>query len=166
VIPTVAGGRWIQNRRRNRSFAVVWGLLAWANTITAVALLFSGMRAGKFGGGLVVFAMFLIMAMITARWAVGCAGAGLLVTEQTVVIRNPWRRREVPVAELRRFAAGYQAGGYGQNPTPGINLELKSGSTYSVWTLGREGFVWNSARNVVGWVAVAQELNELVHSAP
>ncbi len=93
MIPSIEGGRWISNRSRNRSFAIVWGLLAGATAIIAVALLVSGLRVGKTGGGLAVFALFSLAA------------------------------------------------------------------------LAREGVVWNSEKNVVGWVAVARELNALVQSA-
>jgi hypothetical protein len=160
----VSNGRWIRNRWRNGAFAFIWGLLAVGMAIAGAALLVIGIGSGKIGGGLVVFALFLILALFAARWAYGCANAGLLVTDDTVVIRNPWKKREVSVPEVLRFTAALQPAQYG-NPTPGIVLELKAGRACSVWTLANEGFVWNSARNVTEWLATAEALNELVHSA-
>jgi hypothetical protein len=163
MTPAVEAGRWIQNQRRNRSFAVVWGSLAAGSAVIAVVLLIIGLRTDKAGGGVVVFALLFIPALAEARFAFGCTNAGLLVTDQAVVIRNPWKSREVPVSEIRRFTAGKQVAQVG-NPTPGIILELKNGSAYGIWTLAREGFVWNSAKNVDAWGPVAQELNALVQS--
>jgi hypothetical protein len=164
MTPEIKAGRWIENRRRNRSFAVVWELLAAGSAILAVVLLIIGLRSGKAGGGLFVFGLFFLPALAAARFAFGCANAGLLVTDEAVVIRNPWRRREVPVSELRRFTAGMQVAHFG-NPTPGIILELNNGSAYSIWTLARDGFVWHSAKNVVALGPRAQELNALVQSS-
>jgi hypothetical protein len=88
----------------------------------------------------------------------------LLVADGMVVIRNPAKKREIPISDVLRFTAGQQTSGYG-NPTPGVMLELHGGRAYPVWTLAREGFVWNSSRNVAGWVAVADSLNELLRPA-
>jgi hypothetical protein len=141
---------------------MIWALLAAATTAGAIAFLFSGLRNGKPGGGLFLFALFMTLAIATARFAFGCAKAGLLVTEQKVTVRNPRRTYEIPRSELHRFTAGTQAARLG-NPTPGVVLELKSGSVYPVWTLAREGLVWNKANNVSRWTGVAEELNALVH---
>ncbi len=124
----------------------------------------SGFRSEKVGGGLVLFVLFSLGALLEARYAFGCENAGLMVTDGAVVIRNPLRRFEVPISELRRFAAGKQGSQIG-NPTPGIVLELRNGSIFAVWTLAREGFVWNSAKHVVTWTPVAGELNALLQPA-
>ncbi len=118
----------------------------------------------QIGGGLLVLAVFGILSLGAAWYAFGCARAGLLVADGMVVIRKPAKKREIPISDVLRFTAAQQPSGYG-NPTPGVMLELHSGRAYPVWTLAREGLVWNSSRNVTGWVAVADSLNELLRPA-
>ncbi len=154
-------GRWIRNEYRNWSFATYWGLLSVALAAAAAAFLVSDLRNGKTGGGLFVLGLFGALPLARARHAFGCARAGLLITAEEVLIRNPWRSYDLPFASIRGFAARTQAARLG-NPTPGVVLELQDGTACSVWTLAREGLVWNTPRNVRRWDEVARELNGLV----
>ena len=150
-----------QKSQANRVLALIWGLLAAGTAVAGAVFLAVGIVNHNIGGGLVLLALSLIPALPSGRFAYGCVDAGLLVTENAVVLRNPLKKREVAVPDVARFIAGHQPALYG-NPTPGIIMELKDGRSYSVWTLAHEGFVWNSARNVAAWVATAEALNELV----
>jgi hypothetical protein len=105
---------------------VTWGVLAAATAIFGVVVTVSAFATSSVAIGLLVFALFLVPSLLIGRYAVGCAKAGLLVTDQKIVIRNPLRQREVPVADVLRFSAGAQPASYG-NPTPGVVLELKDG---------------------------------------
>ena len=104
------------------------------------------------------------MAIYAGRYAVGCARAGLIIGADGVVIRNPLKTRTVALSDATCFTAAQQPAQHG-NPTPGVVLEVNSGSVYPVWTFAREGLVWNSAKNTAAWQDVAQSLNELLRSA-
>jgi hypothetical protein len=149
------------NRDRNRSFAAVWGLIAGASAIVGGLYFATDVRNGHIGAGLVVLAVFGGLTLGPARYAFGCARAGLLIDRGTVVIRNPGRTRELPLSDVHRFVAGRQPNLFG-NPTPGVIVEVEGGRAHPVWTLAREGLVWNTSRNVAGWADVTDSLNELV----
>jgi hypothetical protein len=139
-------------------------LLAGGSAIAGAVFLAVAIGNGQIGGGLLVLAVLGTLSLGEVWYAFGCANAGLLVADSMVVIKNPAKKREIPISDVLRFTAGQQPSGYG-NPTPGVMLELHGGRAYPVWTLAREGFVWNSSRNVAGWVAVADSLNELLRPA-
>ena len=52
------------------------------------------------------------------------------------------------------------------NPTPGIGLLKTDGTTVQVWTLVKEGFVWNARRNEQSFEPLAESLNSLLGRAP
>ena len=118
----VEAGRWIQNRRRNRSFAVVWGSLVAATAIIAVVLLIIGLRTGKAGGGLVVFALLFIPALAGARFAFGCSERRLarqrpsgrdqksLEEPRGACLRDPTLRRGQASRSGRKSNAGNHSG--------------------------------------------------------
>lgn len=157
----IVKGRWLKNERRNRSFAATWGVMAGCSLIAGVVVLTVSAGNGKLGGGLAAFAVFGMMGLATGWYAVGCARAGLLVADDKIVIKNPTAKREVSTSDVRRFTAGEQPGQIA-NPTPGVMVELDDGRRYRVWTFAREGFVWNTARNVGRWNATADALNDLI----
>ena len=107
VLSTLASGEWIQNRRRNRSFAVIWGLLA-AGYGFCVYLLVGAIRNDQILGVFVILAAFSPLAVHAGWYAFGSARAGLMITHDAVIIRNPLRKREVPVQDVARFTAGKQ----------------------------------------------------------
>jgi hypothetical protein len=140
------------------------GIAGGGSAIAGGVLLVVAIGNRQISGGLLLLAVFGILSLGEAWYAFGCASAGLLVADDVVVIRNPAKKREVPISDVLRFTAGQQPSGYG-NPTPGVMLELHGGRAYPVWTLAREGFVWNSSGNVAAWVAAADSLNELLRPA-
>jgi hypothetical protein len=103
---------------------------------------------------------------VTARYAYGCSRAGLRITAQTVYVRNPVRPLTIPVSEVARFGAGGQSTSGLGNPTPGIGLLKTDGTTVHVWTLVKEGFVWNARRNEQSFEPLAESLNSLLGRAP
>jgi hypothetical protein len=162
VLADVVSGRWIRNRERSRAFAVIYGGLGLAWTTLFVALLVSAIQSSEVLFGVFVVAVFGTLAACTWRVAVGCAKAGLMVTDEFVVIKNPWRTREVPIADVLRFSAGRQPALMG-NPTPGVLLERKDGRNHAIWALAREGWVWNSSRNVKAWSETVAVLNKIAN---
>ena len=80
MIPTIARGRWIRNRKRNRVLALIWGLLAAGTAVAGAVFLAVGILNHNIGGGLVLLALSLIPALPSGRFPYGCVDAGLLVT--------------------------------------------------------------------------------------
>lgn len=134
-------------------------------TVIALAALVAGVRAHQVGGGLLAFGVVAIAAAYPTLYAFGCSRAGLLVTDQAVVVRNPLKKWEIPVTEVRRFVAGTQPAWQG-NPTPGVLVELNDGSARPIWTFAKEGFVWNTRKNTAPFNPLAEELNALLAGNP
>ena len=163
MLSAFARDEWIQNRRRNRSFAVIWGLLSTGVLVTLAVFLVLAIRNRQVLGAFVILGALGPLVLYAGWYARGSVRAGLMITDETVAIRNPFRTREVAIADVVRFTAGGQPGQYG-NPTPGVLLEVRAGRSYPVWTLAREGLVWNSAANVASWDGIAESLNNLLPS--
>jgi hypothetical protein len=154
---------WIENHTRNRRFAVIWGLLASGNTIVGGVLVV--LAARKTAIGAIELGVSLgLLALSSARSAWGSAHAAIKVTDRAVIVRNVWKTREIPIADIARFTTG--RGGIAYNATPGVVVQLKDGRAYPVWTLAREGNVWNSKRKATAWQGVADELNRLLRDRP
>lgn len=103
-----------------------------------------------------------VLGFYSVAYARGAARAAFIITSREVVIRNPLRTTSIPITEVSRFTAGKQPAGMG-NPTPGVLVERRDGRSYPIWTLAREGHLWNSQKNTEAWTGVADDLNTLLH---
>ena len=54
----------------------------------------------------------------------------------------------------------------GGNPTPGIGLLKTDRTTVRVWTLVKEGFVWNARRNEQSFEPLVESLYSVLERAP
>lgn len=141
---------------------MIWGLVATFGLTLACVVAVSGIRNDKWIGGAVVAGILGSLALYAAAYARGAARAAFMAASHEVIIRNPLRTMTIPTAEVSRFSAGKQRTGIG-NPTPGILVERRDGRCYPIWTLAREGYVWNSQKNTEAWSGVAEDLNRLLH---
>jgi len=171
VLSRFAANEWIRNRSRNRLFAVLWGALATVTSVVLIVFLVRAIRNDQLTGVFVILGVFGSLVMYAGWYAYGSARAGVMVTQREVVIRNPFSSRVIPLSDVAEFAHGLQRTqgleglfNTGRNPTPGILVKTNQGRSYPVWTLAREGLVWNSAANEVSWAGVAESLNHLVDS--
>jgi hypothetical protein len=136
-------------------------MLAAATAIVFVVFEALAIRNGTIAGAVVLGTIFGSFTLGSAAYARGVARAGLMVTRHDVVIRNPWRTRRIPISNALRFSAGTQPAYLG-NPTPGVLLERKDGRPVPVWTLAREGLVWNTRQGTQAWIGVAENLTDLL----
>jgi hypothetical protein len=159
----IASHSWIRVTRRNAGFAAAYVLTTvWLVVMLAAVIgeLTRGPTAVWLPFGVLLFAM----AVLTVRLAYGWARAGLLVADDEIVVRGPWRERRIARSWAERFDAGLQRTTVG-NPTPGILLRVGDGSAVNVAALATESMVWSSERKVARWTATAAALNELLPKA-
>jgi hypothetical protein len=158
----VITGEWIQNRSRKRKTAFTWGALATFGALGFVACLAGAVERP----GLLLFAViFGAYGYGSFRIARGSYRAGLLVGTDEILVRNPFKTVQLPRRAVERFVTGGQTYGFG-NPVPGILVQLRDGSSVNVWTLAREGAVWNEKKIARGWDATADRLNALLGVGP
>ena len=161
-------GTWIRSTRRTRGFAVVWALMGLFWLAGAVVGLEGALTVAPTTadvvGGLAFALLFGGASAGFGLFARGCLRAGVRIEADGVVVRNPIRCTEVPLAAVESFAAELQPAAGPGNPTPGIVLRLVDGSRVRVWALAREGLVWNGERNRDGWSPTAERLNALLQS--
>jgi hypothetical protein len=152
---SVAPGVWLRQRTRNRVFG-------WACVLAAAA--FGGAAIACVAVLVVTGAPFLavlavlcgVPAAAAARVAPGCFKAGVLIREDVVIIRNPWRTWTIPAGEVERFECGVHT--TMGNTTPGVLAILRDGSRVSVWSLASDGFTWTAGRDAARWHGVASGL--------
>lgn len=158
----VITGEWIQNRPRNRKTAIPWGAMATFGALGFVACLAGSPQTP----GLLLFALiFGAYGYLSFRTARGSLRAGLLVGTDEIVVRNPFKTVQLSRQEVERFVTGGQNYGFG-NPVAGILVQLRDGSRVNVWTLAREGAVWNEKKIAHAWDATAEQLNTLLGVGP
>jgi hypothetical protein len=147
---------WLRRPERNASFGTTAAAAAlFAGAMTVISVVVAVLDAQPMS--LAFLPLYGPAAYALGRVALGCFRAGVLIEDDVVVVRNPWRERRFPVAEVARFVAGEQPSGYG-NPTPGVVLVLRDGSHVSIWSLAAEGLAWNNDRNAARWRGVADGL--------
>jgi hypothetical protein len=156
---TVDRGVWITGRKRNRTWATLWGALGLVFFGTSLyAVIGRGQLhvADRIG----IAAFCLVPATLCLKVAVGCARAGLLIGDDAVVIRGPLKAWTVPIADAERFSSGVQSGA--GNGTPGVILTVRNRRPISIWALGREGFVWDINELANSFGPTVDKLNALL----
>ena len=161
---TIVSEQWIQNRPRNTWTAFVWGLLTGIFGLFAISCLVAAVNQP----GLLLFAVaFAPFAYGCFRYARGAYRAGLFIGVDEVVVRNPLKTFRLRRRDVERFVAGGQDYGVA-NPVPGVLVVGRDGAKTRVWTLAREGLVWQESKNIRRWEQTADELSALlaVRDAP
>ena len=105
--------------------------------------------------------IFLFLMLAAFRHGVGYLRAGLLITEDRVIVKNPLRVVSTPLRDVDRFVEGLLSGG-----SPGIVLVKTNGSSLSVRSFSRvDSFIWNQDKRMKEFQPIAAELNQILDVA-
>lgn len=97
------------------------------------------------------------------RFALRCWKASILISDDQVVVTNPWRTYSADLTEIDGLVGKPVDVGFG-NPVPGVVVLLRNGSEIFVWTLANECFIWSIDKHARRWNTVAEGLNSRVES--
>jgi hypothetical protein len=101
-------------------------------------------------------------AAVLARRSVRGWSSGVMITPTKVINRTPWGSESFPIDDVKRFVPEAIPVGRAPHPVPGVVLELHDGSAAPIWALCKEGFVWNTDRNVDAWRDTTDALNRML----